>query len=290
MCKTVRGADDELLEGVARNEVPGRTGVGLCVVTRRSRARTLVFVEAVRGAGHFARRDARGYSNLGLMASRIGLDHEFDAEFTARGVSEGGDEQFEVVRPDALARNAVRNGQGQHVVVDRNRLHSTKAGIPGCLRKLAAEVLCTTVPDVVGGHTPDWRIVHRHIHRCGETGKEGHFTSGTAAQHNGEVTGGGPAVHVTAVSVDARCGGERTTGVGKRQGKRHDSATFPQGFPQAMDDRIARISTGVIESASTPVGFPRFVASPPHDVRVITWAYPSGGKRETHVSTEQPEA
>lgn len=97
-------------------------------------------------------------------------------------------------------------------------------------------------------------------------------------------------MHVTSVSVDARCGGERTTGASERQGRGRDWATFPQAFPQPMDHCIASVSTGVIDSASTPVDFHRFVASPPHDVRVVTRAYPPGGTRETHVSTKQPEA
>ena len=158
MGEAVRRADDEVVERVAGIEVPRRPvgGIG----RRRQQHRV---VDAGRGPA------GRGGDVDGFLHPRLGGDGELDVHVVPGDVAQGVGEHAAVARADALGGEWVRDGEGEHVAVEADRVDSLEPHAPGLRRQLGAQRSGARVPDLGRRHT-QVVVVHRPVHRCGESG------------------------------------------------------------------------------------------------------------------------
>ena len=182
--ETVRGTDDELVEGVARIERSG---------------------PALLGGGREPRAQRRfGRDRHWFFDRQVGVDHQLDENVTVRRHAKRLGEQAAVARPDPLARMGVRHAEGEHQAVEVEGPHAGKPQIPRRRCELGPQRVGSVPPDVVGGRAAQLVLVHRRIHRCGEN------RTVRAARY------GRPAVLAYRNAVEAGADGRRQRSIGAR--------------------------------------------------------------------------
>ncbi len=159
MGEPVRGADHELVEGVALVERARRPGGERLVGgwgTERARRRQ-----------RLGERQWRRGRFPGARVADVGLDQQLELHRLTGHVADGVGEHAGVARADALGRQGARDRQHQHVVRELDRANAVEPRRPGCRREFA-ESGCALIPDFVGRHGAPLSSVHRSVHRCGD--------------------------------------------------------------------------------------------------------------------------